>query len=90
MPRKIQGDLFQSNRDGVYPAIEEAESELHTDLEQVAESLRRRGPVAEPLRMDADVERKPRQLEEMIKEAEWLGSFFEVEKVAYRETNYST
>jgi hypothetical protein len=27
--------------------------------------------------MDADVDRKPRELEEMIKEAEWLGSFFE-------------
>jgi hypothetical protein len=32
--------------------------------------------------MDADVERKPRESEEMIKEAEWLRSFFEVEKAA--------
>ena len=29
--------------------------------------------------MDADADRKPRELEEMIKEAEWLRSFFEVE-----------
>jgi len=75
LPRKFQGDLFQSNRDAVYPAVEKAESEL---LEQVAESSPRREPTAEPLRMDADVERKPRELEEMIKEADWLRSFFEV------------
>lgn len=83
MPRKAQGDRFQSNRDAVYSAIEEAESELHADFEQVAESLRRRRPFVEPLRMDADVEREPRELEEMIKEAEWLRTFFQVERGAH-------
>ena len=34
--------------------------------------------------MDADAERKPRELEEMIKEADWLRSFFEAEKAAQR------
>jgi len=66
----------------VYPAIEEAESELHVDLEKVTERLRRRKPVGEPVKMDADVEREPRELEEMAKEAEWLRSFFEGEKTA--------
>ena len=72
--------MFQSSRDAVYSAIEVAESELHTDLEQVANSLQRRTLVVEPLKMDADAERKPRELEEMIKEAEWLRSFFEAEQ----------
>jgi len=84
LPRKIKGDAFQSNKDAVYPAIEQAEYVLHADLEHVANNLQRRTPVAEPLRMDADVERKPRELEEMIKEAEWLRTFFEAEKVAHR------
>jgi bis(5'-adenosyl)-triphosphatase len=78
LPRKLQGDFFQSNRDAVYPAIEEAESELPADLKRVDASAQRRKPLAEPLKMDAEMERKPRGLEEMIKEAEWLRSFFEV------------
>ena len=77
LPRKLQGDLFQSNRDAVYPAIEQAESKLHADLEQATDNQRRREPVGEPLKMDADAERKPRGLEEMIKEAEWLRNYFE-------------
>ena len=84
LPRKLQGDIFQSNRDAVYPTIERAESELHADLEQAANSLQRRTPVGVPLKMDADIERKPRELEEMVKEAEWLRSFFEVGRAARR------
>jgi len=68
----------------VYPALEVAESGLHADLEQVANITQRRIPAAEPLKMDADAEREPREMEEMIKEAEWLRSFFEVEKAARR------
>jgi len=63
----------------VYPAIEEAESELHADLGQVANNFQRGTPVAEPLKMDADAERKPRGMEEMVKEVEWLQSFFDPE-----------
>ena len=64
--------------------IEKAESELHADLQQAANSLERRTPAGEPLKVDADAERKPRKLEEMVKEAEWLRSFFQAEKVAQR------
>ena len=84
LPRKLRGDIFQSNRDAVYSTIEKAESELHADLEQAAKSLQMRTPVGEPLRVDADAERKPRESEEMIKEAEWLRSFFEAEGAAQR------
>ena len=66
--------------DAVYPAIEEAESELHADLEQVARSPKRRTPLAEPLKMDAGTDRKPRGLDEMIEEAELLRGFFVAEK----------
>ena len=81
LPRKLRGDVFQSNRDAVYPTIEKAEVELHADLEQIAKSPQGRIPVGEPLKMDADVDRKPRELEEMTREAEWLRTFFEGEKV---------
>ena len=84
LPRKLQGDAFQSNRDAVYPAIEEAEFELRADLGQAGEGLQRRKPVGEPLRMDASVERIPREHAEMIKEAEWLREFFTAEKAAHR------
>jgi bis(5'-adenosyl)-triphosphatase len=30
----------------------------------------------EPLRMDADEDRKPRTMEEMMQEVEWLKTFF--------------
>ena len=60
----------------MYPAIEEAESGLHADLEKVTGGLQLGKPIQEPLKMDADVARKPRGTEEMIKEAEWLRTFF--------------
>jgi len=80
LPRKLRGDIFQSDRDAVYPAIEKAEVELRGDLEQITKGPQRQTTVGEPLKMDADVDRKPRELEEMIKEAEWLRTFFK-EKV---------
>ena len=64
----------------MYPAIEEAESELHIDQEQAAGNPRKRRPAREPLKMDASAERKPRGVEEMVKEAEWLQSFLQAEK----------
>jgi len=51
---------------------------------QAANSLERQTSAGEPLKVDADAERKPRELEEMVKEAEWLQSFFEAEKAAQR------
>ncbi|KAI0697594.1 HIT-like protein [Cytidiella melzeri] len=46
---------------------------------EAATDLQDRGPeaAAEPLKMDADDDRKPRSMEEMVKEAEWLKTFFE-------------
>ncbi|KAI0073720.1 HIT-like protein [Panus rudis PR-1116 ss-1] len=68
LPRKLKGDRFASNNDEVYPALERAEGSLPHD------GLVER---SEPLKMDADDDRKPRTLEEMEKEAEWLKGFFQ-------------
>lgn len=65
MPRKLQGDRFQTKRDDVYPAIEQHEAELASDLKVSA---------GEPLKID-DESRQPRTVEEMIKESDWLKSF---------------
>ena len=76
------------NNDEVYPALERAENELPTDLAsviphsaQTALPMASSGVVenAEPLRMDADEDREPRTMEDMIQEAEWLKTFFEAE-----------
>lgn len=90
LPRKLQGDRFATQNDEVYPALERAESALPADLAAVsAQSVRSSqqtetsGVVesVEPLRMDADEDRKPRTMEEMVQEAEWLKKFFaEVEE----------
>ena len=63
LPRKHASDAFVRN-DDVYPALERSEAAL---------------PAAagiEPLRVDADEDRKPRSMEEMEKEAGWLKAFF--------------
>lgn len=46
---------------------------LPNDL-KVAE--RKTSEAAEPLKMDAEEDRKPRSTEDMVKEAEWLKTFF--------------
>lgn len=79
LPRSLRSDRFQANKDAVYPAIEGAESELHADLEQVTQKLKRQTLNAEPLKMDTDADRKPRGLDEMIEEAELLRDFIEAE-----------
>ncbi|KAI0785497.1 HIT-like protein [Irpex lacteus] len=73
LPRKLRGDRFASSNDEVYPALERAEGELPRELAQTAASG------AEPLKVDADEDRKPRTIEEMVKEADWLRTFFEGE-----------
>ena len=65
--------------DAVYPAIEEAESELHADLERMTQNPKKQTLTVEPLKMDADADRKPRGLEEMVEEAESLRGFFKAE-----------
>lgn len=86
LPRKLRGDRFASQNDEVYPALERAEGELPAQIQAAtsAESSSSPGTVngrlvesGEPIRMDADEDRKPRTMEEMIKEAEWLKGFFD-------------
>ncbi|CAK5264150.1 unnamed protein product [Mycena citricolor] len=63
LPRKYTGDRFAgANNDKIYPALEKAEAEMMA---------------SEPLRVDADEDRKPRSMEEMEKEATWLKSFLQ-------------
>lgn len=85
LPRKLHGDRFATQNDEVYPALERAENALPADLAAVtAQSVKpsectETSGVAEsiePLRVDADEDRKPRTMEEMIQEAEWLKKFF--------------
>lgn len=90
LPRKLRGDRFATQNDEVYPALERAETALPADLAALtaqsagsSQKTQTSGVVesAEPLRMDADEDRKPRTMEEMIQEAEWLKKFFaEVEE----------
>lgn len=73
LPRKSHGDHFTRN-DDVYPALEQAEASLPSELlEQETDSTK-------PFRVDADENRFARSMEEMEKEAIWLRSFFEDKK----------
>ena len=82
LPRKLSGDRFEENNDEVYPAIEQASGTLSQDLQSAAaaatkaENTGRLTQGAQPLKVDADEDRKPRTMEEMVEEAEWLKSFF--------------
>ncbi|KAI0768477.1 diadenosine hydrolase [Trametes elegans] len=78
LPRKLQGDAFARN-DDVYPALEKSEGGLPDDLRQVPQ----------PLHVDADEDRKPRSLEDMEKEAQWLRTFFDAAEAAAAEASAS-
>ncbi|EMD41865.1 hypothetical protein CERSUDRAFT_102258 [Gelatoporia subvermispora B] len=85
LPRKLRGDRFVNN-DDIYPALERAEGTLSQHLAAMPDGQKstdgkRSEPmvVHEPLKMDADEDRKPRTMEEMEKEATWLRTFFEVD-----------
>ncbi|KAL1747479.1 HIT-like domain-containing protein, partial [Schizophyllum fasciatum] len=69
LPRKLTGDRF-ANNDDIYPELERSEGGLPKDFQTSADRH-------EPLKMDADADRKPRTLEEMDNEAQWLKTFFE-------------
>ncbi|KZP28979.1 HIT-like protein [Athelia psychrophila] len=71
MPRKLAGDRFSGRNDDVYPALEQAESSLPRDLLQGHST-----GASNALKMDADEDRKPRSMEEMEKEANWLSTHF--------------
>ncbi|TFK56793.1 diadenosine 5',5'''-P1,P4-tetraphosphate asymmetrical hydrolase [Heliocybe sulcata] len=75
LPRKLQADRFQSHNDEVYPEIERSEASLPRDLQSAKEGAMT--AESAPIKMDADEDRKPRTMEEMAKEAEWLKTFFE-------------
>ncbi|KAI0784968.1 diadenosine 5',5'''-P1,P4-tetraphosphate asymmetrical hydrolase [Abortiporus biennis] len=81
LPRKLHGDRFSENNDEIYPALEHSEANL-SDVLAVSKStkdLSKEGRFiegVEPIKMDADEERKPRTMEEMVNEAEWLKGFF--------------
>ena len=85
LPRKLRGDRFGGQNDEVYPALERAEGALPHELAQYAASQvafgnederSRLASSAEPIKMDADEDRKPRTMEEMVQEAEWLKGYF--------------
>lgn len=73
MPRKLKGDRFEESNDEIYPELERTEKHLAEDLHQIREDL------VEPLHVDADDARPARSVEEMMKEAEWLSTFFSQE-----------
>ncbi|KLO07015.1 HIT-like protein [Schizopora paradoxa] len=84
LPRKFAGDIFEGQNDEIYPALEKSESALPKDLQTsttVADAGRRAGQV-QTLKVDADDSRPPRTVEEMVKEAEWLKTFFESSNTA--------
>jgi len=71
LPRKFLGDPFSKNNDEIYPALEENEGSLRSEL-----LLLRRPSREQPLHVDADEDGKPRTREEMEREAIWLKGFF--------------
>jgi len=74
LPRKFYGDRFSGKNDEVYPELERVEGELPCDLQtSPADSTPTRDG---PLMVDADENRRPRTMEEMEKEANWLSGFF--------------
>lgn len=73
LPRKFKGDFYSDNNDAIYPALERSEGALPSELQTL--TLLRNSDV-QPLKVDADEHRPPRTIEEMEKEAEWLGGFF--------------
>ncbi|KAH8103547.1 HIT-like protein [Cristinia sonorae] len=76
LPRKMAGDPFEGHNDEIYPALEHAEESLPKQLLVVEAKDRDPRTRAEPIKMDADEDRKPRSLEDMEREANWLKELF--------------
>ncbi|KAJ3558541.1 hypothetical protein NM688_g861 [Phlebia brevispora] len=80
LPRKQRGDRFEENKDQVYPELERTTKSLPEEFEAAISSPPTPGgrpdQGVEPLKVDADEDRKPRTMEEMAEEAEWLKGFF--------------
>lgn len=75
LPRKLAGDPFEGHNDNIYPALESSEANLPRDLMITDKKQRHPEALAVPIKVDADGDRKPRSLEDMEKEAEWLKQF---------------
>jgi bis(5'-adenosyl)-triphosphatase len=74
MPRGGERDRFAGpENDKIYPELERHEDALPNAFGklEVGDTQKQ-----EPLKMDADEDRKPRSLVDMEKEAAWLKSFF--------------
>jgi bis(5'-adenosyl)-triphosphatase len=69
LPRRFHDDPFAGKNDEIYSAVDSAERELAQGLQ--SESV--------GFRVDADEKPKERTLQEMVKEADWLKSFFETD-----------
>lgn len=79
MPRKLRGDRFEENMDEIYPEIERNGKDMSRELRAAVAVSAEKARVdhgAEPLKVDADEDRKPRSMAEMVEEAEWLKGFF--------------
>lgn len=73
MPRKFRDDPFAEDNDKVYPALDNNEGALASDLSR---SKTKTNHVQEQLYVDADENRPPRTLKEMEEEATFLKTFF--------------
>lgn len=70
MPRKAQGDRFSEDKDAIYPELETTEANLMSDMQKGPQQKH------QPFKVDADEDRKPRTMDEMVAEANWLKGFF--------------
>lgn len=70
LPRKAQGDRFSEDKDAIYPELETTEASLMSDMQKGPQQKH------QPFKVDADEDRKPRSIEEMVAEAKWLKDFF--------------
>jgi bis(5'-adenosyl)-triphosphatase len=78
MPRGGEGDRFAGPRnDDIYPHLEEHARSLPEAFEKLAQGGGSGGSAFQPLKMDAEEERRPRTMEDMEREAAWLKTFFE-------------
>lgn len=74
LPRKAVGDNYSDNNDAVYPALEEGETALASEL--------KKPQTRQAFKVDADENRLPRSREEMEAEASWLRTFFNPEETS--------
>lgn len=77
LPRKLEGDHF-TNNDDVYPVLEQAEGRLPEEFRSTQDNSQWAAHTKDDtsLKVDADKNRKPRTMEDMEKEAQWLKTFF--------------